>query len=326
MKNIVTIGGGTGQFVVLSGLKNFRAKFDLSLKAIVSMADDGGSTGRLRDEMGVLPLGDIRQCLVALSESSLTMRKLFNWRFKKGDLAGHSLGNLFLSALEEMTGSLEKAIEETKILFRIEGDIIPVTLAKIDLVAELNNRQIIYGEHNINTSQIIKRIGIKKLYLSRLAKGNPQAIKAIKEADVIVIGPGNLYCSLIPNFLVSGIVSAIKRSKAKKILIANLINKKGHADGFFVDDYLSIIEKYLTPGIIDVVIYNSRRPRASLIEKYTEEGEPVSFRKIDNLATKFYGANLLSREIYQPDPADKLSRTLIRHSPKKLAQAILKFI
>ena len=325
-KTIVTIGGGTGQFVVLSGLKEFRKKFNFSLKAIVSMADDGGSTGRLRDELGVLPPGDIRQCLVALSESSLTMRKLFNWRFKKGSLKGHSLGNLFLSALEGMTGSLEKAIEEISSVFRIQGEVIPVTLEKIDLVAQLNNSQIIYGEHNINTSKKIKKVGIKKLCLSHTARANSKAKEAIKKADLIVIGPGNLYCSLIPNFLVKGIVESLKESSAKKILVVNLMNKIGHTDGFFVDDYLKIIEKYTFPKMIDIVIYNQKNPSPLLLEKYKKEGKPPKFRKVKGISAKFYGFNLLSKEIYQKDPADSLSRTLIRHDPKKLAQAILKFL
>ena len=325
-KTIVTIGGGTGQFTVLSGLKEFRKKFNFSLKAIVSMADDGGSTGRLRDELGVLPPGDIRQCLVALSESSLTMRKLFNWRFKRGSLAGHSLGNLFLSALEGMTGSLEKAIEEISSVFRIQGEVIPVTLEKIDLVAELNNSQIIYGEHNINTSKKIKKVGIKKLCLSHPARVNPKAKEAIEKADLIVIGPGNLYCSLIPNFLVKGIVESLEESPAKKILVVNLMNKIGHTDGFFIDDYLKIIEKYTFSRMIDIVIYNRKRPSPLLLEKYKKEGKPPKFRKVNGISAKFYGFNLLSREIYQKDSADSIARSFVRHDPKKLVQAILKFL
>src|SRR6185436_7247989 len=226
IKKVVTIGGGTGTFTVLSGLK----KYPLELTAIISMADDGGSTGRLRDEFGVLPPGDLRQGLVALSEDGSTMRKLFNHRYEKGGLEGHSFGNLFISTLEQVTGNLDKALDVAGEILKIRGRVVPVTLTKVKLVTELKNGKMLEGEDVLGNYQLVSRFGIKRIYLKPKAQPNPKALQAIKEADVIVIGPGDLYTTMIPNLLVIG--KAIAKSKAKKIFVANLMNKHGHTDDF----------------------------------------------------------------------------------------------
>ncbi len=323
IKDIVVIGGGTGTFTVLSGLK----KYPHNLTAIVSMADDGGSTGRLRDELGVLPPGDIRQCLVALSEADLILRDLFNYRFENGGLKGHSFGNLFISAFEKITGDLDKALEEVGNVLKIKGRVLPVTLDNVRLKAELENNEKVEGEREINKSWLISKLGIKKLFLNPSAKANPKAVEAILEADVIVVGPGNIYCSIIPNFLVNGISQAIRKSKALKIYNCNLMTKHGHTDGFKVSDFINKVEQYLGNKVFDYSIYNTKKPSAVFLKKYSHEGDWVD---PDNKALKdkrFVKAELVSSKLYHQSPADTLlERTLIRHDPDKLAKTIISLL
>lgn len=322
-KHIVCLGGGTGTFMVLSGLK----KYPVRLSAIVSMADDGGSSGRLRDELGILPPGDVRQCLVALSEESLLLRKLFNYRFRKGALSGHSFGNLFMAALEKITGSFDRAVQEISKILKIKGEVIPVTLNKVWLRAKLENNIELKGENEINNSPLLSKFKVKKLFLRPKARANPKAILAIKKADLIVLGPGNLYCSILPNFLPEGIVPALSKSKAKKIYICNLMTKYGHTDGFSVEDFLKIIESYLGRGVIDYVIFNKKRPSAKFLKKYAAEGEFIDFNQDLLKKKRFIGANLINSKIYKPDPGDIfLKRTFIRHDPDKLAKLIMKLL
>lgn len=323
-KKVVVIGGGTGTFTVLSGLK----MYPLHLTAIVTMADDGGSTGRLRDEFGVLPPGDLRQCLVALSEADLVMRKLFNHRFDKGELSGHSFGNIFISTLEQVTGSLDKALDVVAKVLNIRGRVIPVTLSKVRLMTKLKNGKVLEGESVLSNYQLLSRFGIEKIYLKPKAKANPKALLAIKDADVIIVGPGNLYASLVPNFLVDGVGHAFMRSRAKKIYVASLMNKHGHTDDFVVSDYVRVIEEIIGMSeVFDVVLYNTTKPSQALIQKYADEGEPVSSGKIAKTDhQKFVGGDLISMKSPSLPKKDLLRRTLIRHDPKKLAKAIMKLI
>ena len=320
-KKIVVIGGGTGTFTVLSGLK----RYPVDLTAIVTMADDGGSTGRLRDEFGVLPPGDLRQCLVALAEEDTVMRQLFNHRYDRGELKGHNFGNIFISTLEQVTGNLDKALDVAGQILNIRGRVIPVTLSKVELVAELKNGKVLEGESALSDYQLVSRFGIKKIYLTPKAIGNPKAITAIKEADLIVVGPGNLYASLIPNFLVSGIGRALIGAKAKKVYVANLMNKNGHTDDFFVSNYVHILEAAIgKKGVFDAVIYNTKKPAPSLIRKYADEGEPVICGE-ECLRGDFelLGVNLLADELAATPKTDLIRRTLIRHDPEKLAKVIM---
>jgi len=320
---VVVMGGGTGTFTVLSGLK----KYPLDLTAIVTMADDGGSTGRLRDEFGVLPPGDLRQCLVALSHGSDVLRKVFNHRFERGELSGHSFGNLFISTLEQVTGNLDDALEMAGEILKIRGNVIPVTLDKIRLVAELRNGKVLQGEAQISDYQLVSRFGIKRIYLEPKAKPNSRALQALKDADAIVIGPGNLYCSLLPNFLVDGVRNALVKSKGKKIYVASLMNKHGHTDDFTVYDYIQELEKKLKSGIIDTIIYNTKKPPAALLRKYADEGAPVEFKGGNGASDRtFIGANLLAPELYEGSRADVVQRTLIRHDPDKLAKKIIELL
>ncbi len=317
-QKIVTIGGGTGSFTVLSGLK----KLPLEITAIVSMADDGGSSGLLRDELGVLPPGDIRQCLVALSKSSDTMRELFNYRYSNGGLTGHNFGNIFLSTLEKVTDNFNEAIVEAGKILNIKGKVVPVTLTKVKLVAKLISGKILLGENRIDKASLT---GLKKIYLKPKAKVNPEAVKAIRQADKIIINPGSLYTSIIPNLLVDGVVQAIIESKAKRIYICNLMNKAGQTDDFTVLDFLSKIEEYLSPGLIDCIIYNKKRPDKSLLKKYSSEGKFVEFSNLKSREKiKFIGANLLSTKFFKQKKGDRIKRTLIRHDPDKIAKIIYK--
>lgn len=317
MKKIVVLGGGTGNFAVLKGLKNY----DVDLTAIVSMADDGGSTGILRDELGVLPPGDVRQCLVALSDSSRLMRSLMNYRFENGGLGGHSFGNLLLSALEKVTGSFEKAVEVAGKILNIKGKVIPVTTHQVRLKMILNNRRILEGEKEIYLSQEIDQ-GYKSIYLEPYPKANPYALNEIANADLIVIGPGGLHTSLIPNLLVEGLVGALRNSQAKKTFVVNLMNRKGQTTGFKVSHYLAEINRFIGEDIFDSVLVNNQKPPQELIEVYADEGELVENDLQDG---RVLLAPLLG-ELKEHNPIDFLKRSLIRHDPKKLAQEIMKIV
>ncbi|MDD5251821.1 MAG: YvcK family protein [Patescibacteria group bacterium] len=319
MKSIVTIGGGTGQFTLLTGLK----KYPVRLTAIVSMADDGGSTGVLRDELGVLPPGDIRQCLVALSESETVMRDLFNYRYDQGGLKGHNFGNIFLSTLEKMTGSVEEAVRVAGMVLAVRGEVIPVTTSDTRLVCGKEN--VCRGEHVIDVSVLKEKDSLR---LEPEVYANPKAASAIEQADCVVIGPGDLYTSIIPNLLVKGVPEAIARSSATVVFNCNLMNKAGHTDGFTVRDYVDEIEKRIGRGRVNFVTYNNRMPERELLEKYGEEGKSlvaVAAEDEDFGETAFrpLPADLISARVTVPKSGDQLKRTFIRHDPDALAALII---
>jgi len=312
------MGGGTGNFTVLRGLK----AFDVELSAIVSMADDGGSTGILRDELGVLPPGDVRQCLVALSNSSRLMRSLMNYRFENGGLGGHSFGNLLLSALEKVTGSFEKAVEEMGRILYIKGKVIPVTTHQVRLKMILKDRTVLEGEREIYLSDQIDG-GYSSIYLEPYPKPNPHAISEIMNADLVVIGPGGLHTSIIPNLLVEGVSQALRETQAKKIYVSNLMNRRGQTTGFKVSDYHSEIVRYIGADIFDYILVNNQTPDKGLIEKYAEEGELVENDMKDH---RVISAPLLG-EFGLKVQGDMLSqRSLIRHNSKQVTKEIMKIV
>jgi len=311
MKNIVVIGGGTGTFTVLTGLK----RYTRNIAAVVAMSDSGGSTGRLRDEFGVLPPGDIRACLVALADSKGLLRQLFNYRFNAGaGLKGHNFGNLFLTALEKLTGNFEKALEQAARILNIEGEVIPVTTHCTNLCAKLENGVIVKGEAQIDKPKHDGNLKIIKIWLEPKAKANPRALRAIKKADSIIIGPGDFYTSVVPSLLVEGIAAAIRKSRAKKIFICNVMTKFGETNGFEVADFEKNISKYLGGNILDYIVFNEAKIPKKLLARYAREKKyPVEFacREGRNKRVKYIGADLASH------------KTLIRHDPDKLARLIL---
>ena len=315
-KNIVVIGGGTGVFVVLSSLKNYPCH----LSAIITMADSGGSSGRLREEFGILPPGDVRKALVALSRSdNRILSEVFNYRFP-GErfqmgvgLDGHNLGNLFLTALEQISGSFKKAVEEAGKILNIKGRVIPVTLNQTHLVAELENGAIIYGETHIDIPKHNPRLRIKKIWLQPAAKVNPDAKKAIETADLIVIGPGDLYTSVLPNLLVKGLKTAIQKSRAKKLYIVNIMTKYGETNHFQASNFVAEIEKYLGRGALSHVLVNIERPDAKRLKKYREE--KAEFVEFDGESLKNFPYKIIKAKILRP-------RGLLRHDFCKLARVL----
>ncbi len=303
---ITVIGGGSGRFTLLEGLK----EFPVEISAIVSMADSGGSSGRLKSELGVLPPGDVRQCLVALSTSPKVMLDLFNYRFKDGSLSGHSFGNLFLTALEKTTGSFEKGIGEAEKILAIKGRVIPVTLDRSELYAELEDGTVIEGETSIDIPER-KRPKIKRVFLNPEARATGAALACINEADLVVIGPGDLYTSILPNFLVRGITGALKKSAAKKVLVLPLATKHGETDGMGAGDIISETEKYAGCGM-DCVISNNKKFSAELEERYFRTNAKQLPVNVPDVGGKRISRNLLLE-----------SGGLARHHPEKTARAVL---
>ena len=322
--NIVVIGGGTGSFTLLSGLKNYTP----NITALVNMVDDGGSTGQLRDELGVLPAGDVRQCLVALSTSP-KVRDLFNYRFDEGSLKGHAFGNLFMAALEKMTGNFTEAVKVAGEVLNIRGRVEPITFDNITLVTRLADGTVVRGQHEAES--LIIPVGERPwLDLEPTARINPQARQAILNADLVVIAPGLLYGSLAPALLVSGVTRALAETKAKKVYVCNLVNKPGQTDEFTVADYASEIERFA--GVkLDHVLYNNHRPSQELIDRYAKDGEMlVEWNKEELKKKHFYasGKRLIADEVWENTNAasDPLAaqRSLIRHDADRVARELMR--
>lgn len=323
----VVIGGGTGSFTVLSSLKNYVR----DISSIVGMADSGGSSGVLRDELGVLPPGDVRQCLIALSESSDTLRDLFNYRFPEGTFAGHSFGNIFLSGVENMTGDFGEAVRIAGEVLHLNGHVLPMTLDNAQLQLKLLG-QVVIGEHLILDAPI-KRSWQPKVSLLPDCKINPNAEAAILSADVIVIAPGNLYSSLAAALAVDGVRDVLERTDAKIVFVCNLVNKPHQTAGFSVADYASEVERFIGSPVLDYVLYNVDEPSPKLLKKYALEGElPVKVNQA-KLAKMHYQAkpgNFLSHNKVKRDKNDKLiktvknGRSLIRHNADAIARALMR--
>ncbi len=324
--HIVVIGGGTGSFTLLSGLK----AYSKNITAIVNMADDGGSTGQLRDEFGVLPPGDVRQCLVALSDSP-KMRDLFNYRFEEGTFKGHAFGNIFLTALEKMTGSFAEAVDLADEVLNVKGRVVPVTLDNVHLLMRQRKGKDIIGEYKIGNMRFAMHEQRPVLELSPSTHINAEANDAIKHADIVVIAPGNIYGSLAPALLVNGMQGALKNTKAKIVYVCNLVTKPGQTDGFMVHDFADEIERFVGEQVLDIVLYNTERPDRRLLEMYQRDKEYGVDYDTEALRTKRYsaiGAPLLSRNIITGCKADTLARqrSLIRHDSDKVARQIIKML
>lgn len=321
---IAVIGGGTGSFTLLSSLKHYTRH----VTALVNMADDGGSTGMLRDELGVLPPGDVRQCLVALSESE-RVRDLFNYRFDSGSLEGHAFGNLFLTALEKMTGSFASAVETAGEVLNITGEVHPVTLDKVTLVMKQHDGTVTEGEFQIGHADF----GLSKRPDMALvpadAKLNPAAKQAIMAADIVVIAPGNMYGSLAPALVVPGMSEALNETTAKKVYVCNLVTKPGQTDEFDVADFAAEIERF-GRFKLDFVLYNEDTPSQHLLERYAKDKEfGVSFdkRRLKEKHYKAIGGSFISEQPHEiEDASDPIAhtRTLIRHDADAVAKQLMR--
>lgn len=323
---IAVIGGGTGSFTLLSALKDHTSQ----IAALVNMADDGGSTGVLRDELGALPPGDVRQCLVALSKTP-QIRDLFNYRFEEGSLKGHAFGNLFLTALEKMTGSFTQGVELASEVLNITGVVEPITTSNVKLAMRDKHGSITRGEFEIG--HIDFGGGRPDFWLESddgsEVTASPRAIRAIETADMVVVAPGNLYGSLAPALIVPGVGEALERSKAFKVYVCNLVTKPGQTDGFKVHDFADEIERLAGAKFLDAVLFNTEVPGKELLEKYAQQGElsveydPKTLHRASYIAA---GANLLSGSVWEnSNTADPIaaSRTLIRHDSAAVAKALM---
>ncbi len=320
MKKICTLGGGTGSFTVLRALKQIDG---LEVAAIVAMSDNGGSTGVLRDEYGVLPPGDVRQCLVALSPEEHVLRKLFTFRYESGTFQGHSFGNLFLSTLEKITGDFEQAISEAAKILHIRGEVIPITTENIHLKLDLSNGQKIIGEDIIQSMKFPEK-GCFKVSLSPKPSISITAKKKLLSADFIIIGPGNLYCSLLPVLLPEGIKEVFRQTSAKIIYVANLMQSPLHTDGYTLQDYLDVIQGAIGRQV-DNVLVNQSAISPSTLERYfqLEQSTPI-YNDLPSNSKRLLTADIISDHIESPKSGDLLRRTLIRHDSIKLAKVLSK--
>lgn len=305
---VVTIGGGTGLSVLLSGLKEYTS----NLTAIVTVADDGGSSGRLRQEFDILPPGDIRNCLVALADAPALMRDLFQFRFDtNSELSGHSFGNLFITVMTRLTGDFEKAIKETSKVLALKGQVIPSTLNNVVLVAHHEDGTITEGEDNIpKAHRPIKRVMLKP----EEPLATPEAIKAIEEAEVIVFGPGSLYTSILPNLLIKEIKDAVVASEAVKVYVCNVMTQPGETDGFRVSDHIKTLVNHSHPRILDYCIINTAEMPTSTLKRYAEKNSYMvvnDTRNIEKLGYRVVESDVI------------ISDDVIRHDNLKLAQVVL---
>jgi len=313
--HIVVIGGGTGLYTLLRGLKQYTS----NITAVVTVFDSGGSSGQLRDELGVLPPGDIRNCLVALSTKEPLMTRLFQYRFKDGSLQGHSFGNLFITAMSEVSGDFPKGVEKSSEILAIRGKVLPSSTADVTLCARLKNKKFVKGENKISQSKDrIESIFIQPSSVLPL----PETIQAIREADAIILGPGSLYTSIICNLLVKNIPEAICQSNALTIYICNVMTQPGETDNYSASMHLTEVVKYLNQNCIDYVLVNSKVLSKEVTLKYQQEGAcavrddlPIMFGE----QTKIIRQDLLSEYNFARHDSDKIAKLIrdIIHKEKK---------
>jgi uncharacterized cofD-like protein len=318
-QKLVALGGGTGLSTLLAGLKQLVGCSDQrlwieNLSAIVTVSDDGGSSGRLRDELQMLPPGDIRNCIVALSEDSSLLSRLFRYRFRgEGELGGHSFGNLFLAALTEVTGDFTEAVRLSSEVLASKGHIYPATISDVRLVAELEDGSIVQGETTISAS----RTPIRNLRLEpEQCLPLPQALKALRAADVITVGPGSLYTSILPNLLVAQVARVIGESRATKIFVCNLMTQPGETDGYSARQHLEAVKKFAPEIQFDFIVVNNRRISKEQAELYAAEDayqigidDPIEDPR--DLSTEIMRADLL-------EEGEK-----VRHNSLRLAEVVM---
>ena len=313
---VVAIGGGTGTSTLLGGLKTHTP----NLTAIVTMFDSGGSTGLLRSEYGMPPFGDLRRCLLALgevSEHTAPIRAALDYRFaESSSLNGHSVGNLFMAALTSLSDDLERCVEQLSGILRVRGSVLPVTLGRADLCAELADGRILHGEAAIDQRGApLPRI--ERVFLDSPVDANARALRAIEEADAVVIGPGDLYTSILPVFLVDGIAEALAASAATRIFVCNLMTKRGETDGFRASDFLREFERYAGPARLDWALVNTTTPGGTVQAAYDHEGATVV--EADIQTVERYVNGVFTASLATPDLP-------VRHDSPTLADAVMRIV
>ncbi len=308
---VTVMGGGHGLSVLLRGIKSATS----NVTAVVTVADDGGSSGRLREDLGIIPPGDLRNCLVALADTEPLMEKLFQYRFEgKGALAGHSFGNLFLAAMNEVTGDMETALQKSSKVLAVKGSVLPASKEHVRLDAIMTDGTVVEGESHIPEAH--KKIRRVKLFPEKVQPVE-SALEALKNADAIILGPGSLYTSVMPNLLVDGMAEALRKSKALKIYICNVMTQPGETDGYTASMHVKAILDHAGKGAIDFVLVNSREISPEMQEFYAAEGaQPV---KVDEDAINAMGVGVVK--------ADIINETdVIRHNPDKLCRSVMRMV
>ena len=314
--NIVVIGGGTGASTLLKGLKRYTE----NITAIITVGDDGGGSGVLREDLGMLPPGDIRACLLALANTEPTMEKLFQYRFDNGSLKGQSFGNLFLAAMNGIYGNFEKAIKETSNVLAITGKVYPMTLENVKLIARLDNGELVEGESMIPKVAADRNAKINRIFMEP-KKSNPieEGVLAIKNADLIVLGPGSLYTSVIPNLLVNNIVDKIYGAKAKKVYVGNIMTQRGETDNYTLSDHVQSILNHSREGFFDYVIANDQEIPSDILKKYEDEGaKPVNILESDRIKLRKKNISLIEADLLE------LESQYIKHHAVKLSEILIK--
>ena len=306
---IVALGGGTGLSTLLRGLKHYT----MNLTAVVTVADDGGSSGKLRGELGILPPGDIRNCLVALADTEPMMESLFQHRFDRGSLKGHSFGNLLIGALTEMLGDFEKGVQEASKVLAIRGKVLPSTLEQVELCARFRDGETVCGESKIAADpRSIESVFLKPRQPAAL----PAVCEAIEQADMIIIGPGSLYTSVLPNLLIPEIAERIRKRKVPCVYVVNIMTQPGESDGYKASDHLAAIEAHLGKGMIDAVVVNTERIPEGSLRNYLKDGaEPV---KADKVVLERMGYQVITGSLVEKNHEE----SWIRHDHDKLASLL----
>ena len=309
--NVAVVGGGHGLSVLLRGIKEATS----NVTAVVTVADDGGSSGRLREEFGIIPPGDLRNCLVALADTEPLMEKLFQYRFKgKSELAGHSFGNLFIAAMNEVTGDMEQALQESSKVLAVKGQVLPASKDHVRLDAIMEDGTVVEGESQI--PEVHKKIHRVRLFPEHVQPVQ-SALDALKNADAIILGPGSLYTSIMPNLLVDGVAEAIRKSKAVKIYICNVMSQPGETDGYTASMHAKAIIDHGGKGIIDYMLVNDSPISPDMQEYYAQKGAyPV---EVDEAAINALGVGFVKADIIN-------EQELIRHDPDKLSKAVMNMV
>lgn len=312
---VVVIGGGTGLSILLRGLK----KFTSNITAIVTVADDGGGSGILREDLGMLPPGDIRSCLLALANTEPTMEKLLQYRFTEGILKGQNFGNIFIAAMNEIYGSFELAIRETSNVLAVTGKVLPMTLEDVKLCAVLENGDILQGESHIPVDAIKSGSRIDYIYMNpKISYPLDESVDAINDADIIVLGPGSLYTSVIPNLLVNNVVDTIYKARAIKVYIANVMTQPGETEGYDLMDHVNAILKHSSLDLLDYVIANTEEIPIDILEKYIMDGsKPVLLGINDQKVLKSKGIKLIGESLIE------VRKGYISHDNIKLSKLLM---